>query len=181
MARLHIADLQSAVEEYPESSENARRWGFHAILSVPLMREGVAIGVIGLRRTEPQAFTERQVALLQTFADQAVIAIENARLFDEVQARTRELSESLDRQTATSEVLSVISGSVGELQPVFETMLAKATELCEASYGTMWLREGNAFRSGAIHGALPEAFLQLSNRYFISRRSGRTCVRGNNQ
>src|SRR5215510_8898155 len=102
---IHIDDLQREVEEYPESSENARRWGFHAILCVPLMREGVAIGVIGLRRTEPQLFTERQVALLQTFADQAVIAIENVRLFNSVEARTRELSESLEQQTATSEVL----------------------------------------------------------------------------
>src|SRR5262249_44146300 len=96
----------------------------------------------------------RHIDLLKTFADQAVIAIENARLFNETK-------EALEQQTATSEVLSIISSSAGELQPVFETMLAKATELCEASYGTMWLREGNAFRAGAIHGALPEIFLQL--------------------
>jgi len=102
---VHIADLQREVKEYPESSANARRLGFHAILSVPLMREGVAIGVIGLRRTEPQLFTERQVALLQTFADQAVIAIENVRLFDEVQARTRQLAKSLDDLRSTQDRL----------------------------------------------------------------------------
>jgi signal transduction histidine kinase len=102
---IHIADVQREVKEYPESSANARRLGFRAILSVPLMREGVAIGVIGLRRTEPQLFTERQVALLQTFADQAVIAIENVRLFDEVQARTHQLAKSLDDLRSTQDRL----------------------------------------------------------------------------
>jgi len=92
---IHIADMQSEADEYPESSENARHWGFRAILCVPLMREGVAIGVIGLRRTEPQPFTERHVALLQTFADQAVIAIENVRLFEAEQQHTRELANRL--------------------------------------------------------------------------------------
>src|SRR5262249_48602948 len=102
---IHIADLQREMKEYPESSANARRLGFHAILSVPLMREGVAIGVIGLRRPEPQLFTDRQVALLQTFADQTVIAIENVRLFDEVQARTRKLAKSLDDLRSTQDRL----------------------------------------------------------------------------
>jgi two-component system NtrC family sensor kinase len=156
----HIADLQTEDAEFPESSENARRWGFRSILCVPLMREGVAIGAIALRRREAQLFTERQVALLQTFADQAVIAIENARLFEEVKARTEELSESLRQQTATSEVLQVISGSPGELPPVFDTMLAKATDLCEASYGTLWLREGDGFRTVAMPGGLPPAWVE---------------------
>jgi two-component system, NtrC family, sensor kinase len=113
---LHIADIQTAADEFPESSENARRWRWRTVLQVPLMREGVAIGSIALRRTEVQLFTERQVALLQTFADQAVIAIENVRLFDE-------LRESLQQQTATADVLKVISGSPGELEPVFQVML----------------------------------------------------------
>jgi two-component system, NtrC family, sensor kinase len=94
----HIANLQTEDAEFPESSENARRWGFRSILCVPLMREGVAIGTIALRRSEVQLFTKRQVALLQTFADQAVIAIENARLFEEVKVRTEELGESLQQQ-----------------------------------------------------------------------------------
>jgi GAF domain-containing protein len=102
---IHIADLQKEAKEYPESSENARRWGFHAILCVPLMREGVAIGVIALRRIEPQLFTEQQVALLQTFADQAVIAIENVRLFNNVEARTRELAASLESLRTTQDRL----------------------------------------------------------------------------
>jgi two-component system NtrC family sensor kinase len=102
---IHIADMQSEADEYPESSENARHWGFRAILCVPLMREGVAIGVIGLRRTEPQPFTERHVALLQTFADQAVIAIENVRLFEAEQQHTRELAQSLEDPRSTQDRL----------------------------------------------------------------------------
>ena len=150
---VHIADMQTQVGEFPESSENARRWGFRAILCVPLMREGVAIGTVALRRTEAHLFTERQVAVLQTFVDQAVIAIENARLLNE-------LRESLQQQTATSEVLSVISASPGELEPVFEIILASATKLCEASYATMWLSEGGVLRNAAFHGSMPEAFME---------------------
>jgi signal transduction histidine kinase len=102
---IHITDLQSEAREYPESSENARRWGFHTILCVPLMREGVGIGTIALRRTEAQPFTERQVALLQTFADQAVIAIENVRLFEAEQQHARELAKSLDVLRTTQDRL----------------------------------------------------------------------------
>ena len=130
-------------------------------LAVPLMREGAVVGVITLQRKEPRPFSEKQIDLVTTFADQAVIAIENVRLFDEVQTRTRELSESLEQQTATSEVLKVISSSPGELEPVFEAMLENATRLCEAHYGTMWLREGDAFRAASLHGPLPPAYIDL--------------------
>jgi two-component system, NtrC family, sensor kinase len=130
----HIADLQTEDAEFPESSENARRWGFRSILCVPLMREGVAIGTIALRRREVQLFTERQVALLQTFADQAVIAIENARLFEEVKARTEELSESLQQQTATADVLKVISRSTFDLKSVLQTLVDSAGRLCDADF-----------------------------------------------
>ena len=140
--------------------EPARKAGYRTFLGVPLLREGKPIGVITLGRKTVAPFTEKQIELVSTFADQAVIAIENVRLFEELQKRTEELSESLEQQTATSEVLSVISSSPGELQPVFDTMLAKATELCEASYGVMWLREGDAFRTAALHGALPAAYLE---------------------
>ena len=94
---------------------------------------------------------ERQIELVQTFADQAVIAIENVRLFDEVQTRTRELAESLEQQTATSEVLGVISSSPGELEPVFQAMLGNATRICEAGFGNLWLREGDGFRVAALY------------------------------
>src|SRR5262245_21366222 len=107
----HIADLQAQTDDFPETSENARRLGFRAALQVPLMREGVAIGTIALRRTEALLFTEQQIALLQTYADQAVIAIENTRLLSELRQRTDDLTESLEQQTATSEVLRVISSS----------------------------------------------------------------------
>jgi two-component system NtrC family sensor kinase len=104
-------------------------------------------------------FSDKEIELVTTFADQAVIAIENVRLFDEVQARTRELSETLEQQTATSEVLRVISSSPGELEPVFETMLANAVQICGAKFGVTSLREGDAFRVIATHGA-PSAFVK---------------------
>jgi two-component system, NtrC family, sensor kinase len=119
---------------------------------VPLQREGSTIGVFILTRDEVNPFTDKQIELVTTFADQAVIAIENARLFDEVQARTRELSESLEQQTATSEVLKVISSSPGELQPVFNAMLENATRIWEAKLGNLFLREEDGFRAVAVHG-----------------------------
>jgi signal transduction histidine kinase/CheY-like chemotaxis protein len=128
------------------------------VLGVPMLREGIPTGVLVLTRSTVEPFTEKQIELVNTFADQAVIAIENVRLFDEVQARTRELSEALEQQTATSEVLRVVSSSPGELEPVFQAMLANATRICGASYGAMWLREGDAFRVAALHGALPAAY-----------------------
>ena len=97
-----------------------------------------------LTRSTAQPFTDKQVELVSTFADQAVIAIENARLFDEVQARTRELSESLEQQTATSEVLKIISSSPGQLEPVFNAMLENATRICEANFGVLQLARAMA-------------------------------------
>jgi GAF domain-containing protein len=120
---------------------------FRTVLAVPLLREGTAIGALFLTRPEVEPFTQNQIDLLTTFADQAVIAIENARLFDEVQARTEELSESLEQQTATSEVLGVISGSPGELEPVFHAMLENATRLCDAKFGIMFAFSDGAWRS----------------------------------
>jgi GAF domain-containing protein len=131
---------------------------YRTMLGVPLLREGVAVGVIGLLRTVVRPFTDKQIELVTTFADQAVIAIENARLFEEVQERTRELTESLDQQTATSEVLETISASSGELSPVFNKMLENATRICGAGFGTMNLYEEGGFRTVALHNA-PQAYV----------------------
>ena len=109
--------------------------GYRTILGVPLLREDMTIGVFALTRDEVNPFTDKQIELVTTFADQAVIAIENVRLFEAEQQRTRELTESLEQQTATSEVLKVISSSPGELQPVFQATLENATRLCEANFG----------------------------------------------
>jgi GAF domain-containing protein len=125
---------------------------YRSVVGVPILRDGVPIGAIAVARAQAGLLPDRQVELLKTFADQAVIAIENVRLFDEVQARTRDLSESLEQQTATSEVLKVISSSPGDLEPVFNAMLANATRICEATFGHLWLFEGNAFRAVAVHG-----------------------------
>jgi signal transduction histidine kinase len=138
------------------------------VLAVPLLREGNPIGVIFLSRRSVRPFTTKQIELVTTFADQSVIAIENVRLFDEVQARTRELSEALAQQTATSEVIRVISSSPGDLQPVFETILVNATRICEAKFGNLLLYVGNAFRVAAMHGA-PPAWAELRRRDPILR------------
>src|SRR5262245_33284738 len=120
---LHVADLQVETDEYPEGSEIARRLGFRTILVVPLLRAGEAIGVIALRRTEARLFSDKQVALLETFANHAVIAIDNARLFQAEQTSKRELTEALKQQTATADVLKVISRSVLDLQKVLDALV----------------------------------------------------------
>ena len=149
--------------------------GFRTLLGVPLLREGAPIGVLVVQRKTVRPFTDKQIELVTTFADQAVIAIENVRLFDEVQARTRELSTALDQQTATSEVLGVISGSPGELDPVFHAMLANATRLCEAKFGDLYLMEGDAFRICAQHGA-PPAYVEERQRNPVMRAGPGTGV-----
>ncbi|MEA3109235.1 MAG: hypothetical protein QOI88_3840 [Gammaproteobacteria bacterium] len=139
------------------------RGGFRSLLVTPLMSNGAPIGMVSVTRREPGTFAAHHVQLLQTFADQAVIAIENVRLFDEVQARTRDLTESLQQQTATSEVLRVISSSSGELQPVFKVMLDNALKLCEASYGNMLLSSGDGLEAAELHNS-PPAFAELFKR-----------------
>jgi GAF domain-containing protein len=147
---VHIPDVLSD----PEFTRLATQklMGFRAALGVPLIREGRVFGVLNLFRFAPRSFTEKQIELVETFADQAVIAIENVRLFDEVQVRTEDLRESLQQQTATADVLKVISSSPGELEPVFQAMLENATRICEAKFSNLFLREGDAFRAVAVYG-----------------------------
>jgi GAF domain-containing protein len=134
-----------------------------ATLGVPMLRDNKVEGVLVLTRPEPGPFTKSQIDLVQTFADQAMIAIENARLFDEVQTKTADLQESLRHQTATSEVLQVISRSPGELNPVFQTILASATSICDAQFGLLLLYEGGGLRCASMFN-LPPAFAETFSR-----------------
>src|SRR5262249_54696364 len=130
---VHVPDIMADAEHTRlDVLEAQRRVGNRSTLGVPFLREGIPIGGLLLMRRSVRPFTQKQIELVETFADQAVIAIENVRLFDEVQARTRALSESLEQQMATSEVLQVISRSPGELEPVFQAMLSNAVRVCEA-------------------------------------------------
>ncbi|HEY7254183.1 MAG TPA: GAF domain-containing protein, partial [Methylomirabilota bacterium] len=151
-----VMDMQQEASEFPESSAHAHRMGFHTVLCVPLIREGTAIGAISLRRTEVHLFADRQVALLQTFADQAVIAIENVRLFTEVQERNRALTESLQQQTATSDILRVISSSPTDIQPVFATMARSAATLCEAFDASIFRVDGDRIVFVGHHGPIAQ-------------------------
>ena len=154
---IHVADLQVETDKYPESSVLARLLGFNTILTVPLIHAGEAIGAIGIRRTEVRPFTDRQIGLLRTFADQAVIAIENTRLFNTEQASKRELRESLEYQTATSEVLNVISRSPNELQPVFDVIAQSASRLCGDEYAIVARYDGELLHLVAQHNPRPDS------------------------
>src|SRR5215471_13449282 len=153
---VHVHDLATAGAEFPVGQADAVRAGYRTTLSVPLLREGEAIGVIHLRRREVRPFTDNQIALLQTFADQAVIAIENVRLFKELEARNRELTEALGRETATGDVLKVISRSAFDLEPVLENLVESARRLCGADRGHVYRLDGEFLRIGVTSGAEPE-------------------------
>jgi len=148
--------------------------GARSLLLVPMLKEGEAIGALSIFRREVRPFTDKQIDLVKSFAAQAVIAIENTRLLTELRQRTTDLTESLEQQTATSEVLQVISSSPGELEPVFETMLQNAVRICGAKFGNLWLRDGDFFRIGAAHGA-PAAwsdFLRRERTFRVDPRLG---------
>jgi GAF domain-containing protein len=137
--------------------------GARTHLLVPMLKAGKLIGAIAIYHQEVRPFTDKQIGLVQNFAAQAVIAIENTRLLKELRQRTDDLSESLEQQTATSEVLGVISSSPGELEPVFATMLGNAVRICQAKFGSLYLREGDAFRVTAQHNA-PSGFAEERRR-----------------
>jgi signal transduction histidine kinase len=143
---INISDAQA--DPSPQNRERARLRGFRAALSVPMLRDGQPIGVITVSRSEAGAFAANEVALLQTFADQAVIAIENVRLFNETK-------EALERQTATSDILRVIAGSPSDVQPVFEAILSRALHLCEAAFGFLTTYDGERFAFAAQLGVPP--------------------------
>jgi GAF domain len=155
---IHVPDV-FADPEY-QATEYQQAFGFRTILGVPLLRDGAVIGVFLVNREKVNPFTDKQIELVTTFADQAVIAIENARLFEAEQQRTRELTESLEQQTATAEVLQVISNSPGDLEPVFAAMLEKAARICDAKFGNIYRWDGDALHLAATHNtpaALAEA------------------------
>jgi signal transduction histidine kinase/DNA-binding NarL/FixJ family response regulator len=156
---VHIVDA-SVDPEYTRI-EAVKLGHQRTMLGVPLIRDSALIGALTLGRTRVAPFTNKQIALVQSFASQAVIAIENARLLSELRERSTELTESLEHQRATSEVLQVISNSPGGLEPVFQAILAHATRLCEADYGAMWLKEGDLFRNVAFHGELAAAYIEM--------------------
>jgi len=173
---VHVHDLATEIEsEFPGDAEVVQQMGVRTNLAVPLIRENNAVGVIIIQRTEVRAFTEKQIALLKTFADQAVIAIENVRLFKELQERNRDLTEALEQQTATSEVLRVIASSPTDLKPVLDAVAESAARLCGASDANIRLREGDGLRSVASYGPLPYDAVFLVNR---GTAAGRAVVDG---
>src|SRR5215468_3124575 len=153
---VQIADLLSPEgDEFLEAREIAQQQGHRTVLSVPLLREGESLGAITLRRKEVHPFGDKQIALLQTFADQAVIAIGNVRLFEEVQAKTRELSEALTHQTGSANILRVIASSPTDVKPVLQAIVESACELCGAYDALVRLKDGDGLAFGAHHGPLP--------------------------
>jgi GAF domain-containing protein len=173
---VHIEDILTDPDYDPQMQAGLQRVvGFRTLVAVPILRNGVPIGVVGCARREVKPFTPAQVELVKTFADQAVIAIENVRLFTELQASNRDLRVALEQQTATSEVLKVISRSTFDLQPVLETLIENATKLCDATRGNIFRFDGGVFRAGAFYGASPE-FKEFRQRAEL--RPGRGSVVG---
>jgi GAF domain-containing protein len=156
---IHSAD--NAAEPVPGLA--AKLVGARSLVAVPMLKDDALIGAILIYRLEVRPFTDKQIELVKNFAAQAVIAIENTRLLNELRQRTADLTQSLEQQTATSEVLGIISSSPGELEPVFRTLLENATRLCAAKFGNLYLREGDAFRTVAMHN-VPPAFAEVRRR-----------------
>src|SRR5262245_30716024 len=152
---IHVPDLQTAEAEFPAAKPRGIAMGVRTVLSAPLLRDGIAIGAVHIRRLEVRPFSDRQIRLLETFADQAVIAIENARLIHEQEARNRDLTEALEQQTATSEILRVIAGSPTDIQPVLDVVAENAARLCDAKDAVIRRIDGDRLRVVATYGPMP--------------------------
>jgi GAF domain-containing protein len=173
---IHVHDLAAESEaEFPVGRETQELFGHRTTLATPLLREGQPLGAILIRRMEVRPFSDKQVKLLETFADQAVIAIENVRLFKELEARNRDLTEALEQQTATSEVLKVISRSTFDLQPVLESLMESAVRLCGADKGFIYRQDGDVYRAAVAYGESPE-FVEVVKRH--PHRPGRESATG---
>ena len=159
---IHIHDFLEVAADYPASEGPARREGYRTMLGAPLLREGVAIGAITSRRMEVRPFSEKQITLLKTFAAQAVIAIENVRLFKELQERNAELREALEHQTATAEVLGIISRSPTDVQPVLDAIVESAARVCGIDDVLLRLHEGNVMIPRAHVGSIPIGRVEVS-------------------
>src|SRR5262249_50647782 len=154
-----------------EPGARARRMGARTMVAVPLLREGTPIGVLNIWRSFVEPFTERQIELVRTFADQAVIAIENVRLFKELQARNAEVTEALEQQTATAEVLRVISRSTFDLETVLQTLMDNAAMLCRTHRGVMFRRDGDVYRVATRYNATPELGEYLQSHWVEPNRA----------
>jgi len=169
---IHIHDFLAVAADFPES--RALQGGYRTMLVTPLLREGVPVGVIGIRRMEVRPFTDKQIALLKTFADQAVIAIENVRLFQELQARNRDLTEALEQQTATSEILRVIASSPTDLQPVLDVIAESAARLCDSNDSLIYRVDGNMYHRVAVYG--PMSLTEVRRPIVRDTPSGRAII-----
>ncbi|HJR02606.1 MAG TPA: GAF domain-containing protein [Methylomirabilota bacterium] len=169
----HVGDVLLD-SEYDRQTQGLllRVTGIRTFLGVPILREGIPIGVIGCARRTVQPFTPAQIALVQTFADQAVIAIENVRLFTELATRNRELTETLEQQTATGEILGVISRSPTDVQPVFDTIASNARQLCNADSGAVFTYDGRLIHLRALDNTSPEGGAALRRTYPIEATRG---------
>ena len=163
---MHVTDLVATPfyrERSPSTVAAVGLGGVRTTVAVPMLRENELVGIIVIYRQEVRPFTDKQIELVTTFADQAAIAIENVRLFEAEQQRTHELTESLEQQTATADVLRVISSSPGELEPVFHTILQNGARLCEAKFGILYLYYDGALHTVASHN-VPPAFVESRQR-----------------
>src|SRR5262249_26782097 len=176
---VHVPDVHDDPEAPEASRRLARTVGYRSILGVPMLREGSPIGAIGVGRSDPNGngrpFSDREIALLKTFADQAVIAIENVRLFQELETRNRDLTEALEQQTATAEILRVISSSPTDVQPVFDTIGERAKRLCGADISLVSRVDGELIHLTSLHGVATEG-LEMLRRAFPMPRSAETVM-----